>query len=86
MLAKVKFLKDGEPKGRAYTYSIAKEIEQNVEVGTTVLVGSGKGVVTEINVPEESITFSLDKLKTIDTLADVAEKEENPVTGFVTNE
>lgn len=85
MLVKACFLKDGKLSSKSYTYSIAEEIVKDVEVGTTVLISSGKAVITEINVPQESITFPLDKLKTIDTLAEVKEPEEKPITGFKTD-
>lgn len=61
-LIKAKFLKDGEPSGRAYTYIS----DTAVEVGDIVQLNEkGKGIVTEINVPEEEVKSFKDKLKTI---------------------
>ena len=61
-LIKAKFLKEGEPSGRAYTYIS----DVPVEVGDTVQLNEkGKGIVTEINVPEEEVESFKDKLKTI---------------------
>ncbi|MDF2908775.1 MAG: hypothetical protein K0R34_4096 [Herbinix sp.] len=61
-IIKVKFLKDGQPSGRAYTYYS----EKPVEVGDKVQINSASvGVVTEINVPEEEIKDYMDKVKFI---------------------
>ena len=61
-LIKAKFLKDGEPSGRAYTYIS----DAPVEVGDLVQLNEkGSGIVTEINVPEEEVESFKDKLKTI---------------------
>ena len=51
MYIKVKFLKNGEPHGREYTYKATFPVRVGQEV---ILPGGGNGVVTEINVPEES--------------------------------
>ena len=51
MYAKVKFLKNGEPHGREYTYKAKFPVRVGQEV---ILPGGGSGVVTEINVPEEN--------------------------------
>ena len=74
---KVKFMRNGQPSGRAYTYYTPEE----VEVGDIVDLNSGKGVaqgvVTEINVPVEEISVFGDSAKSIigKTLASI-EKEE----------
>lgn len=61
-LIKVKFLKDGNPSGRGYTYFSPEE----VVVGDEVQINeSAKGIVIEINVPEEEIESYKDKVKTI---------------------
>jgi hypothetical protein len=61
-IIKVKFLKDGQPSGRAYTYYS----EKPVEVGDKVQINlQSVGVVTDINVPEEEITPYKDKVKFI---------------------
>ena len=73
-LIKAKFLKDGEPSGRAYAYISDKP----VEVGDLVQLNEkGRGIVTEINVPEEEVESFKDKLKTIiGKIEAVAEVEE----------
>lgn len=61
-LIKARFLKDGEPSGRAYTYIS----DTPVEVGERVQLNEkGRGIVTEINVPEEEVESFKDKLKSI---------------------
>ena len=61
-LIKAKFLRDGEPQGRAYTYMT--DIE--VKVGDLVQLNErGQGIVIETNVPESEVESFRDKLKTI---------------------
>lgn len=61
-IIKVKFMFNGEPKGRAYTY-FSKD---PVEVDDIVQINSAsKGIVTEIDVPEEEIADYRDKVKFI---------------------
>jgi hypothetical protein len=49
-IIKVKFLKEGQPSGRSYTYYS----EKPVEVGAKVQINlQSVGVVTDISVPEE---------------------------------
>ena len=67
-LIKLKFLRDGQPSGREYTY-ISKSA---VEVGDTVQVREAeegkdapKGIVTAINVPESEVESFKDRLKEI---------------------
>jgi uncharacterized Zn finger protein len=61
-LIKAKFLRDGEPFGREYTYQ-ANEV---LEIGDKVQLNErGVGIITEINVPESEVESFKDKLKTI---------------------
>ena len=67
-LVKLRFLRDGEPSGREYTYISKSE----VSVGDTVIVREAeegkdapKGIVTAVNVPVEEVESFKDKLKTI---------------------
>ena len=60
MYIKVKFLKNSEPRGREYTYKATFPVRVGQEV---ILPGGGNGVVTEINVPEESVAAFSDKVK-----------------------
>lgn len=62
MYIKVKFLRNGEPHGREYTYKATFPIRVGQEV---ILPGGGNGVVTEINVPEGSVAAFVDKVKEI---------------------
>lgn len=61
-IIKVKFLKAGEPSGRAYTYYS----KQPVEVGDKVQINlQSVGIVTDIHVSEEEIEPYKDKVKFI---------------------
>lgn len=75
MYVNCKFVKDGKLSGRAYTYRVDDKIVESVEVLTALMAGNSTVVVTEVNVPEENIKFSLDKVKVLDTLAEVKEPE-----------
>lgn len=64
MYVKVKFIKNGEPHGREYTYKATFPVEVGQEV---LLPGGGNGVVTEINVPEGSVESFKEKIKEIES-------------------
>jgi len=83
MFVNCKFFRNGQLSGRAYTYRIDEKIVESVNVGTALMAGNSTVVVTEVNVPEENIKFSLDKVKVLDTLAEVKEPE---VKGFQISE
>lgn len=73
-LIKAKFLRDGEPQGRAYTYMS----NIDVKVGDLVQLNErGQGVVNEIDVPESEVESFKDKLKTILGKIDIPTSEEN---------
>lgn len=62
IIIKAKYLKDGTPQGRDYTF-FSNDV---VAVGDTVQINEKcKGVVTAINVPESEIEAFRDKVKTI---------------------
>lgn len=62
MLIKVKFLKGEKPSGREYTY----RSDGQVNVGDMVQINSSaKGIVTEVEVPEEAVAAFADKVKSI---------------------
>ena len=67
MYIKVKFLKNGEPHGREYTYKATFPVHVEQEV---ILPGGGNGVVTEINVPEGSVAAFADKVKEIEDVVE----------------
>lgn len=71
MYIKVKFLKNGEPHGREYTYKATFPVEVGQEV---LLPGGGNGVVTEINVPEEDMESFKDKIKEIEDVVEESEQ------------
>lgn len=67
-LVKLKFLRNGEPSGREYTY-ISKS---DVAVGDMVIVREAeegkeapKGIITAVDVPESEVESFKDKLKEI---------------------
>ena len=67
MYIKVKFLKNGEPHGREYTYKAAFPVSVGQEV---ILPGGGNGVVTEINAPKEEVESFKDKIKEIESVVE----------------
>ena len=67
MYIKVKFLKNGEPHGREYTYKAAFSVRVGQEV---ILTGGGNGIVTEINVPEKDVESFKDKIKEIESVVE----------------
>ena len=67
MYIKVKFLKNGEPNGREYTYKATSSVCVGQEV---ILSGGGNGVVTEIDVPEEEAESFKDKIKEIESVVE----------------
>ena len=67
MYIKVRFLKNGEPNGREYTYKAIFTVRVGQEV---ILPGGGNGVVTEINVTEESVAAFSDKVKEIESVVE----------------
>lgn len=71
---KVKFLKNGKPSGRSYTYRTPIDV---VPGDTVQINSSAKGIVVEADVPEEEIKAYRDKVKTIVGLA-----EENATETF----
>lgn len=62
MLIRVQFLKGEKPSGREYTYrsEVPVKVDDKVQINSSV-----KGIVTEINVPEEEVTAFADKVKSI---------------------
>lgn len=68
-IIKLKFLRNGQPSGREYAYYTPV----NVMIGDIVELdsrdGTAKGVVTQIDVPEEEIAPFKDRAKSIYGLA-----------------
>lgn len=64
MIVKAKFLRNGIPSGRTYSY-IAPEDGENYKVGDNVYLCAGSiGQIIEIDVPEEEAGFPVEKLRT----------------------
>lgn len=62
MIIRIKFLRNDEPFGRDYSY----RCDDSVSVGDIVSIdGRTKGIVTQINVPEEEIESFKDRVKSI---------------------
>lgn len=69
-IIKVRFLNNGAPAGKAYTYFSPV----NVSVGDTVQINStATGVVVEVDVPEWQVEPYKEKIKTIVGLAESQE-------------
>lgn len=71
MYVKVKFIKNGEPHGREYTYKATSPVRVGQEV---LLPGGGNGVVTEINVPAKNVESFKDKIKEIEDMVEESEQ------------
>lgn len=71
MYIKVKFLKNGEPHSREYTYKAAFPVSVGQEV---ILPGGGNGVVTEINVPAKEVESFNDKIKEVESVVEESKK------------
>lgn len=73
-IIKVRFLKNGVPSGKSYTYYSPVK----VTVGDTVQINStATGVVVEVDVPEEEVAAYRDKIKTIVGMAESQEETTN---------
>lgn len=62
MLVKVKFVKNGKPAGRPYTYLT----DLALQIGDRVLAGKSVAEVVELDVPAEEVAAFADRLKRID--------------------
>ena len=67
MYIKVKFLKNGEPHSREYTYKATFPVRIGQEV---ILPGGGNGIVTEIDVPEIDVESFRDRIKEIESVVE----------------
>lgn len=67
MYIKVKFLKNGEPHGREYTYKATFPVRVGQEV---LLPGGGNGIVTEIDVPEKDVESFKERIKEIEDVVE----------------
>lgn len=73
-LIKVRFLRDGKPTGKSYTYYSPVK----VAVGDAVQINSAAtGVVVDVDVPERQVEAYKEKIKTIVGLAESQEVSTN---------
>lgn len=62
---KLKFMRNGQPSGREYTYYTPVEVEVGDIVELDSRDGIAKGIVTQIDVPESEIAAFADRAKSI---------------------
>jgi len=74
-IIKLRFIRNGQPQGREYTYYTPVEVEVGDTVEMEAREGIAKGTVTQINVPEEEIAPFKDRAKTIIGKAQIKEEE-----------
>lgn len=72
-IIKLRFLRNGQPQGREYTYYTPVEVEAGDIVELETRDGIAKGMVTQVNVPEEEIAPFKDRAKSIIGKAQVEE-------------
>ena len=65
---KARYIKDGKPTGREYTFSA----DIPVGIGDKVSIGHATAVVTQTDIPEEEVAPFKDRLKKIDGKVDEA--------------
>jgi uncharacterized Zn finger protein len=73
-IIKLRFIRNGEPQGREYTYYTPTEVEVGDIVELEAREGIAKGIVTKINVPEEEIAPFKDRAKAIIGKAQIKEE------------
>ena len=71
MYIKVKFLKNGEPHGREYTYKSTFPVHVGQEV---ILPSGGNGIVTEIDVPKEEVESFKDRIKEVESVVEESDQ------------
>ena len=62
---KVRFLREGVPSGKEYTYYTSDEVAVDDTVEIDTKNGISNAIVTQVNVPEEEIAAFKDAAKTI---------------------
>lgn len=76
-IVKLRFVRGGEPSGREYTYFTPVDVEVGDLVEMDAREGIAKGIITQINVPEEEIAPFKDRAKTIIGKAQPKEEAES---------
>jgi len=64
-IIKLRFIRNGQPQGREYTYYTPVEVAVSDIVEIEAREGIAKGIVTQVNVPEEEIAPFKDRAKSI---------------------
>lgn len=64
-IIKVRFLKDGQPFGRACSYLTPEQMQEGDKVMLETKAGIAIGIVTQVDVPEAEIAAFKDKMKTV---------------------
>lgn len=72
-IIKLRFIRNGQPQGREYTYYTPVEVGEGDIVEIEAREGIAKGIVTQVNVPEEEIAPFKDRAKSIIGKAQVEE-------------
>lgn len=72
MIIKARFLRDGKPYGKEYTY--LSDIDVST-ADTVMLTDTAQGIVTEVDVPNEEVTAFRDKLKKISGIVEPHEQK-----------
>jgi hypothetical protein len=80
MIVKVKFLRNGVPSGRTYSYTAPDDGETYKAGDYVYLSGDSVGLIVETDVPEDKAGYPVDKLRTF------IGRAENPDTGSMMNE
>ena len=64
-IIKLRFIRNGQPQGREYTYYTPVEVAVGDIVEIEAREGIAKGIVTQVNVPEEEIAPFKERAKSI---------------------
>ena len=75
-IIKLRFVRGGQPSGREYTYFTPVDVEVGDLVEMEAREGIAKGIITQIDVPEEEIAPFKDRAKTIIGKAQIKEEAE----------
>lgn len=79
-IVKCRFLKDGEPSGREYSYLANEELSVGDSVMADTVRGEADLVVTAVDVPEEEVEAFKDKLKYVKKSEKKPDAEKEPET------
>ena len=81
MIVKAKFLRNGVPSGKPYSYVTPNDGEE-YKAGDLVYLSLGSiGQIVEVDVPEDEIGFPIEKLRTFISRKEKTVDEENETKG-----